>query len=423
MNQFNNMRHKHIFILIAILILTGTWCTAHAQSPLGDIFGSKKNRVTTVKPDTASSGIFSKYFKNHPLNLTIPGKKNCLYAVPMVIAPALAGIQQTFGVRDNEGNEYTRNGNDYFSLVPSVCYETPLGTLISGNVREPWRTDSEFMPHQGPFTAFLYEKPRTVALFGQTSGKNFEQLNTTNNLKQLGDAKWDLWVYDNGYVAPENRRFELDTIAGDKKGIMVWWVMRDGNSSPDSIVALCEKHKVSINDTADMMVPAELPQLPTNGIVIGGCFLTGDANVAMRCKLAGIATLNNGKWYICYPFASMQAKGATKIQIPQNLNELDNAENSDQVDPDDIFPKENHTTGPDGTSSQIDEFELLHKQQQQETATPETKAGCGCQGTACEKHNKKGLNIDCPKCKVTKPCNKHNNTPGKLKKTKEKTGK
>lgn len=456
------MRHRYIAILISILTFTGAWSTADARSSSGSLTGGQKEEKA-VKPDTTNQPNFLyKYYQHKRENRTNQPQKKVNPEVaekflsvltPMSIAPALVGIQQTFGVRDNEGNEYVRNNNDYFSLVPSVCYETSIGTLIAGNVREPWRTDSEFMPHQGPFTAFLYESPRTVRLFGQTSGKSFEQLNTTKNLRSLGNPQWDLWVYDNGYAAPESRRLEIDSTGGKKAGLMVWMIMRDGNSSADSIYPICVRHDVSLNGPADMMAPAELPKLPAGMIVIGGCFLIPDAKTPIQYRLAGIASLKDKKWHIYYPFVT-EGKKVSDTQIPQNLIELDNENKPDgKVEMPEVETGNNDPKAEgDSTPSKKQDLELLQqqrlekKQQQderiqqekhpQERKRPEEKKiqqvmenetetvkakKCDCEGVPCKKHRKEGkLDPKCKDCKVTDPCDKHDKENKESKKSKGK---
>lgn len=423
------MKHRYIAILITILTFTGVWSNADARLLSGHLLGKQKEEQAVKRDTTAHSNYLTKYFRQH---LTVSKLQDAAMGMTIVkrIAPALVGIQQTFGVRDNEGNEYVRNNNDYFSLVPSVCYETSIGTLIAGNVREPWRTDSEFMPHQGPFTAFLYENPRTVRLFGQTSGKSFEQLNTTQNLKPLGNPQWDLWVYDNGYAAPESRRFEIDSTGGKKEGVMLWMVMKDGNSSIDSIVPLCVKHEVSLNGQADMMAPAELPTLPAGMIVIGGCFLTMDAKSPISFRLAGIASLKDKKWHIYYPFVTEQRK-ASDIRIPQNLIELDSENKPDgKVEIPEVKTGNNDPeVEGDSSSSKKQELELLQQQKQEkkqqleeenEAETIKAKK-CDCEGVPCKKHRKKGeLNPKCKDCKVTDPCDKHDKENKESKKSKGK---
>lgn len=340
------MKNRHIVAALVAVTGLGLWSGVCAQSPFSGIKGAGKVSNIVVKTDTVSPGSgVEAYVSNLPNHRVRPEN----------IAPALVGLLQTFGVRDNEGSEYTRNDNDYFSLVPSVCYETAMGTLISGNVREPWRTDNEFMPHQGPYTAFLYESPRTVALFGNTSGKNYEQLDATPYLKPFGNPKWDLWVYDNGYAAPQGRYFDIDTTTGVKTGVMVWMVMPDGNSSPDSIRLVCADHKVTLTGPTDFMAAATEPELASGEIIIGGCFLIPRKDGPIPYVLAGIASRNNDKWYVYYPFAFSAEKETNKLQLPK--------EGDIQSNKEDTLKKELDTEKPVKKPEKKDDIDQIKKQQ------------------------------------------------------------
>lgn len=402
------MKHRYLTLSIGILSMLGVW-NANAQSDLSGINlkGAQKVSKAAAGSDTTAVNANVLGYMSHLPSARVRSEH---------IAPALVGIQQTFGVRDQEGNEYTRNNNEYFSLVPSVCFETPIGTLISGNVREPWRTDSEFMPHQGPFTAFLYEQPRTVTLFGQTSGKHFERLDESGYIRSLGDPQWDLWIYDNGYGAPATRRFELDTTYGNKTGIMVWMVMPDGNSSPDSIRLVCADHQVELQVPTDLMKPAVLPRFADGEIIIGGCFLIPSPDDPVPYRLVGLASLNNKKWYIYYPFASSPDNEADKPKISKNINNIIENETKPKNPLDNVSPGKTGTISP----QQEEEFEQLLEQHEEKTGS---KAPCGCQGEPCPDHASSGLDPQCDKCKVTKPCRKHNKKFSTKEKPEIKTGK
>ena len=234
-----------------------------------------------------------------------------------LIDEALSGaffrINQSYELCDTVNDEhFGRGGKDYFSIIPFIAVNTEKGVLMPSNILTPWDLDQDFSKYEGIY------KPIVTA----SSVTSFDRVNSA-------DA-FSLFPIKGVSVSPDfllSKDFDrvknglpVDSLAGMKKGWLVWLSSKKEENSSDSLKFLSIRKNIEVQDGMDFL---SVPSPDITEPVYGGIYVTPSQSSVgqLTFSLTGVIVRDKDGWRLEFPFLKpvREEKSLTPIRtLPSN---------------------------------------------------------------------------------------------------------
>lgn len=271
-------------ILILVLMSLGVSLQAQAQDIVKDFFKSKNNQSKKISTKKNNQPKTNNQQDDIPYIKPVGESSSHSSFDTDLVSDGLFIIKQQYIVRTDDGEEKTKDGNEYYGENYGLAVLTTDGYLVTNQVSEPWKFDD-----------------------GYTSSTSEEPELTKSYITSVKEASFNLHseygsYFETGYSSifsvssdTEDNGFSLLSVKDIQNGILIW-VTSDENhtsfeiatDSYESNLRGAEKLNISIPDTT-----------------VGGIFVVPvRTNIGqLTYKLAGIVGKNNDE-YILIPIVN-----------------------------------------------------------------------------------------------------------------------
>lgn len=198
-----------------------------------------------------------------------------------LVSDGLFIIKQQYIVRTEDGEEKTKNGNEYYGESYGLAVLTIDGYLVTPQVSEPWKYDNEYSPSttaEPELTKSYITSVKEASFNLQSDYGSYNETDYSNIFSVSSDM--------------DDKGFSLLSGGNTQRGILIW-ITSDENHTSFEISS--ESYESNLKSVEELSI-----SLPDN--TVGGIFVVPvRTNIGqLTYQLAGIVG-NNNDGYILTP--------------------------------------------------------------------------------------------------------------------------
>ena len=217
-------------------------------------------------------------------------------------------IEQKYALSDTvSGDEFGRNGLDYFNYVDFIGVETDKGLLLYSEVLTPWEKDKDFAQYKGKYKPVL-KASELVKLNGANNGPTTLPENFVSSLEDLKGL-----ALSRDYSLAIGEGLQTDTVAGTKEGWAIWIIRRSNSEKIDSVSYTCIRQQIEIPADGSC-INATLPDVDNE--VLGGIYVTPKVTAPgqLTFYINGVFACIDDNWKLLFPFVTEQTETPEKTE-------------------------------------------------------------------------------------------------------------
>ena len=235
---------------------------------------------------------------------------------------SLLVMQQSYKVKDRNAELYYGfNGRDEFGHTNTVAVRLKDGLCYTADFVRPWENDANFTRYQAGFVPVYAGAQFKYADDSIMRGFPFDSAGCRRTESAL--------VYTTPKTPFDAQGLERDTVAGNKRGWLLWVVSDDTVRPTDSIQIVVRACNLTATDTVlyhKVNQPKQQLVFSSQPFanILGGVFVTPQHTALgeVRFVLTGVMVRNGSEWQVATPFIRQShrpaaaAPGLTPIQNP-----------------------------------------------------------------------------------------------------------
>lgn len=212
--------------------------------------------------------------------------KNCLFIT-----------KQSFQIQNKKTKEiFGLGGKEVFGISYTLGFKTNDGCIISDEALYPWKYNQKFSKYESDYTPI-----KSNSEYSEVSDTPiYRNLTVESNPLILGDSL----LYDMTTKCFESNGFEIDSVASEKNGWLVWIYSKNGQNFDESTeLNYIISRQTYIVDQETKCIKENIIVPRTNGQILGGIYIVPDYGFGkVLFKLCGILVENDKKWNLLTPF-------------------------------------------------------------------------------------------------------------------------
>lgn len=240
--------------------------------------------------------------------LNFPLRTNNQQLIDEALGGVFVKLDRSYELCDTVNDEhYGRDGKDYFSKVSFIGIRTEKGIVFPSCSKTPWEVDKDFDEYKGVY------KPLAVETIIAAIGLEGEKGRVIDGVWQPSELSDNLCLLtDSAGNAP---RISVDTIAGVKKGWVIWLSADKNSADVDSVKLTSIREDLEIPTDG---MPVRVESLQISEHVYGGVYVTLARASAGHIVLAlsGILVHDEDEWVLEFPFLAVTNDDKTLTPIP-----------------------------------------------------------------------------------------------------------
>lgn len=205
--------------------------------------------------------------------------------------------KQSFQIQNKKTKEvFGLGGKEVFGVSYTIGIKTYDGFIISDEALNPWKYNQKYSKYAPDYTPI-----KCNSEYSEVSDSSiYRSLTFENNPEVLGDSLF----YSVATKSFENNGFEIDTIASEKNGWLVWIYSKNGQNYDESTeLNYIISRQTYIVDHETKCIKENIIVPKTNGQILGGIYIVPDYGYGkIMFKLCGVLFEQDKKWNLLTPF-------------------------------------------------------------------------------------------------------------------------